>query len=94
VETAAGVEIGVRSLRRYSLDDFHNLLGKASAGKTLRLSHSFPSADGHIKTPKPRIGNIFSAEDTLMVAMEIRKDGGFPQPRVQTCSPGLPACGG
>jgi len=43
VETAAAVEIDKGGLRLLLLDDFHKLLGKASA-KTLRLFHSYHSA--------------------------------------------------
>ena len=43
VETAAAMEIDKGGLRRLLLDDFHKLLGKASA-KTLRLFHSYHSA--------------------------------------------------
>lgn len=79
METAAAVEIEQGRLWRYFLDDFHRCLKKSSQ-KTLRLFHSYHRPDGDSDNQKQK---SFQRKKPLMVAMEIRKEHGFPQPRGQ-----------
>ena len=81
VETAAAVEIGSGGLRQLLLDDFHKLLGKASA----KPAPAFPQLPqrrrrypSHLKNKR---GQFFQRRLTLMAAVEIRKKRGFPQPQ-------------
>ena len=64
------------------LDDFLKLLGKASREDVL----GFPTVPSHsacsdIHPTKKEKGTIFQRKSALMVAMEIRKKHGFPQPQ-------------
>jgi len=68
-------------LRQLLLDDFHKLLGKASA----KPAPAFPQLPqrrrrypSHLKNKR---GQFFQRRLTLMAAVEIRKKRGFPQPQ-------------
>jgi len=61
VENAAAVEIDNGGLRRLLFDDFHKLLGKASA----KSASAFP----HL--PQPRLQLIFNIDCRLAVAKPI-----------------------
>src|SRR5436853_755386 len=68
----------------FPLIDFHKLLGKASAEKRAPAFPQFPQRRRpYIKLQTQKREQLFQRKLTLMVAMEIRKDGGFPQPREQ-----------
>jgi hypothetical protein len=70
-----------RWLRIFFDDGFPQLLGKASARKRAPAFPQFPQRRRLYTYKRKKTGTIFQRKGTLMVAMEIRKKRGFPQPQ-------------